>query len=55
MTLSAAFGRHTEGGQWTVGYLLDKILSNLSVWAGEEALMNDTLQLLVALVDNRAR
>ncbi|KAL5009683.1 hypothetical protein ScPMuIL_011988 [Solemya velum] len=53
--LWAAFGRDTECAQWTVTFLLDKILTNLNVWHTEEQLMCDTLHLLVKLLDNRTR
>ncbi|XP_041355105.1 exportin-4-like [Gigantopelta aegis] len=55
MALSAAFGRDTEGAQWTIGFLLQKVISNLTVWSAEEKFMEDTLQLLVALVDHKTR
>ena len=53
--LVAAFGQDSEGGQWTVAYLMNKVLSNLQTWSSELLLINDTLQLLVALVEKRDR
>ncbi|KAB0391987.1 hypothetical protein E2I00_015971 [Balaenoptera physalus] len=50
---STAFGADTEGSQWIVGYLLQKVLSNLSVCSSEQDLANDTVQLLVTLVERR--
>ena len=44
---STAFGADTEGSQWIVGYLLQKVLSNLSVCSSEQGLADDTVQLLV--------
>ena len=41
--LSTAFGADTEGAQWIVGYLLEKVINNLSVWSAEAELANDTV------------
>ncbi|XP_069125670.1 exportin-4-like isoform X1 [Argopecten irradians] len=51
----SAFGRDSEGAQWTVQFLLEKIISNLSCWLGEEGVLEDTLSLLNTMVDNRIR
>ena len=51
----AAFGHDSDGGLWTVTYLMNKIVSNLKVWSSEVQLIDDTLQLLVALVEKRER
>uniref|UniRef100_A0A3P8VNP3 Exportin-4 n=1 Tax=Cynoglossus semilaevis TaxID=244447 RepID=A0A3P8VNP3_CYNSE len=53
--LSTAFGVDTEGAQWIVGYLLEKVVNNLSVWSAEVELSNDTVELLVTLVEKRER
>ncbi|XP_030642256.1 exportin-4 [Chanos chanos] len=53
--LSTAFGPDTEGAQWIVGYLLEKVINNLSVWSSEPELANDTVELLVTLVEKRER
>ncbi|MEJ1280352.1 exportin 4 [Cricetulus griseus] len=55
LPLSTAFGADTEGSQWIIGYLLQKVISNLSVWSSEQDLANDTVQLLVTLVERRER
>ncbi|XP_077584626.1 exportin-4 [Stigmatopora nigra] len=52
---STAFGSDTEGAQWIVGYLLEKVITNLSVWSSEPELANDTVELLVTLVEHRQR
>ncbi|XP_061548860.1 exportin-4 isoform X1 [Phycodurus eques] len=52
---STAFGSDTEGAQWIVGYLLEKVITNLSVWSSETELANDTVELLVTLVERRER
>ena len=54
-TLAAAFGRDTDGGQWTVSYLVDKIVANLALWCAESTPADDTLELLVALVEKKER
>lgn len=53
--ISASFGRDTDGAQWTISFLLDKIISNLALWTSEISLLEDTLQLLVSLVDQRPK
>uniref|UniRef100_A0A3B3ZXQ9 Exportin 4 n=1 Tax=Periophthalmus magnuspinnatus TaxID=409849 RepID=A0A3B3ZXQ9_9GOBI len=53
--LSTAFGADTEGSRWIVGYLLEKVISNLSVWSSESELATDTVELLVTLVERRER
>uniref|UniRef100_A0A6Q2YXC7 Exportin-4 n=1 Tax=Esox lucius TaxID=8010 RepID=A0A6Q2YXC7_ESOLU len=53
--LSTAFGADTDGAQWIVGYLLEKVINNLSVWSSEPELANDTVELLVCLVEKRER
>ncbi|KAM3861785.1 exportin-4 [Diretmus argenteus] len=53
--LSTAFGADTEGSQWIVGYILEKVINNLSVWSSEPDLANDTVELLVTLVEKRER
>ncbi|XP_062861651.1 exportin-4 [Trichomycterus rosablanca] len=55
MPLSTAFGADTDGAQWIVGYLLEKVINNLSVWSSEPELANDTVELLVTLVEKRER
>ncbi|KAL3883791.1 hypothetical protein ACJMK2_030022 [Sinanodonta woodiana] len=53
--LLAAFGRDSEGAEWTVSFLLEKLVSNLTAWTSEEKLLTDTLQCLVSLLNNRSR
>ncbi|CAI9742263.1 exportin-4-like isoform X1 [Octopus vulgaris] len=55
MAIVSAFGRDTTASQWAVDFLLGRINSNLSIWSAEEQLMNDSLRLLVALVENKPR
>ncbi|XP_052239002.1 exportin-4-like isoform X2 [Dreissena polymorpha] len=53
--ICAGFGRDTDGAQWSVQFLLDKILVYLAAWNAEEKTLQDILQLLVTMVDNRTR
>ncbi|KAK7107901.1 hypothetical protein V1264_015733 [Littorina saxatilis] len=53
--LNSAFGRESDGGKWTVDFLLEKITSNVAVWSSETSVMTDTLMLFVTMVDNKAR
>ncbi|XP_060554653.1 exportin-4-like [Ruditapes philippinarum] len=53
--LWAGFGRDTEGAQWTISFLLDKVMMSLSAWNAEEKTMMDILQFLVMLMDNKTR
>ena len=55
IALSAAFGQDTEGSKWVGTYLLDKICNNLDSWNSEESLINDTLNVLLALVEHKER
>lgn len=38
-----------------MGYLLEKVINNLSVWSSETELSNETVDLLVTLVEKRER
>jgi hypothetical protein len=53
--LWAGFGRDTEGAQWTISFLLDKVMMSLSAWNAEEKTLMDILQFLVMLMDNKTR
>ena len=55
LAIITAFGRDTDGGKWTVQFLLDSIVSNLHAWSSEADLIQDTLQLLVTLVEKSER
>ncbi len=54
-TLAAAFGQDSDGGQWTVNYLVDKVVANLCLWSAEVDPATDTLNLLVTLVEKKER
>ena len=51
IALCTAFGRDTEGAAWTVNFLLEKILSNLTQLHSEPGVVEDTIKLLVSLAD----
>lgn len=54
-SFSAAFGRDSEGATWIIGFLLNKVESNLRTQAAEPSLMNESLKLLMALVDTKEK
>lgn len=54
LSLTSSFGQDSEGGQWTLNFLLDKIVSNIQAWSSEPGLMEDTLNLFLAMVEKRA-
>ena len=51
----AAFGQNTEGAAWTITFLFDKIISNLTQMSHEPKLVTDTIGLLVALADTKEK
>ena len=55
MALVVAFGMNTDGSAWTINFILAKIISNLTRLNSEPAVVNDTVQLLVSLVDGREK
>lgn len=55
VTLMSVFGTGTDGGKWTLGFLLDKVRTNLSGWSAESQIVEDAAMLLLSLVDNKNR
>ena len=55
MALVVAFGMNTEGSAWTINFILAKIISNLTRLNSEPFVVNDTVQLLVSLVDGKEK
>ena len=51
IALCTAFGKDTEGAAWTINFLLEKILSNLTQLNSEPGVVEDTIKLLVSLAD----
>ncbi|EDO28766.1 predicted protein [Nematostella vectensis] len=54
-SLSSIFGKDSTGGKWMIGFLLDTVRANLTYWASEPALAEDTVLLLLSLVDTKSR
>ena len=54
-TLLEAFGRDSQAAMWTMNYLLEKIARNLNAFSSEPALVTDSVQLLVALVESQQK
>ena len=55
LALSSSFGRDSEGGQWTLNYLLECVERNLRLRTSEPALVDDTISLLITMVDSKVR
>ena len=55
LALVTAFGMETEGAGWTVGFLINKIVSNMTLLNSEEKLVQDTVNMLVSLVDGKEK
>ncbi len=57
LALVTAFGQNTDGAAWSVGFLLSKIISNLTSPAlnSEPGLVKDTVLLLISLVDSKEK
>merc|ERR1719312_181818 len=49
--LVSAFGRDTEGAAWTVNFLLEKCLSNLTRFSSEHDVLKDTIGLILSFAD----
>lgn len=55
VTLMSVFGTGTDGGKLTLGFLLDKVRTNLSGWSAELQIVEDAAMLLLSLVNNKNR
>ena len=53
LSLVTAFGQNSDGAAWTINFLLAKIISNLTQLNSEPQLVQDTMLLLVSLVDGK--
>ena len=51
----SVFGPCTDGGKWALGFLLDKVRTNLSGWSAESQIVEDAALLLLSLVDSKNR
>ena len=55
VSLMSVFGPCTDGGKWALGFLLDKVRTNLSGWSAESQIVEDAALLLLSLVDSKNR
>ncbi|XP_015609401.1 exportin-4 isoform X2 [Cephus cinctus] len=53
--LLQAFGEDSPGALWTVNFLLEKVECNISSCKDEPALVKETVQLLVALIESQPK
>ncbi|XP_015117470.1 exportin-4 [Diachasma alloeum] len=54
-TLLQAFGDDSPGAPWIVNFLIEKVECNVNTFKGEQNLIKDTMQLLVALVESQSK
>lgn len=55
VALTSAFGRDSEGAAWTLNYLLSVVEQMLRLRSAEPGLVEDTVNLLVTMVDSKER
>ena len=55
MSVVTGFGKESEGALWVIDFLLDKALTNFKFWSAEEDVIMSTINMLVALVDDKDR
>ncbi|XP_076041566.1 exportin-4-like isoform X2 [Oratosquilla oratoria] len=55
VALTSAFGRDSEGGCWTLNYLLSTVEQTLRLRSAEPGMVEDTVNLLVTMVDSKER
>ncbi|XP_003746722.1 exportin-4 [Galendromus occidentalis] len=53
--LIACFGRDSEAGHWVLEFVLNKLKTNLVSWSSEAALLSDTCQCLMILLNSMER
>ncbi|XP_063971922.1 exportin-4-like isoform X2 [Diachasmimorpha longicaudata] len=54
-TFLQAFGKDSPGAPWMVNFLIEKVECNVNTFKGEPKLIQDTMQMLVALVESPSR
>jgi len=54
-TLLHAFGDDSPGAVWSMNFLLDKIICNINAFKSEPTLIDETIKLLISLVNSRTR
>ena len=52
VTLSSAIGNGTPTGQWLVSFLIDKVISNLTVWSSDQSVADSSVELLSSIAKN---
>lgn len=52
VTLSSALGNGTPSGQWLVSFLIDKVISNLTVWSSDQSIADSSVELLSSIAKN---
>jgi len=52
VTLSSALCNGTATGQWLVSFLIDKSISNLSVWSSDQSVADSSVELLSSMAKN---
>lgn len=50
-----AFGIDTDGGKWTVDFILNKIYVNVTNFFAEEQVVNTSLEIFVSLVKHKQK
>ncbi|KAL0106778.1 hypothetical protein PUN28_015377 [Cardiocondyla obscurior] len=54
-TLLHAFGEDGPGALWSMNFLLDKVICNINAFKSEPTLIDETIKLLISLVNSRTR
>ena len=52
VTLSSALGNGTPTGQWLVSFLIDKSVSNLTLWSSDQSVADSSVELLSSIAKN---
>lgn len=54
-SLDLAFGLGTDGGKWTVDFILNKIAVNVRSFYAEEQVVNASLDIFLSLAKNKIK
>ena len=52
VTLSSAICNGTPTGQWLVSFLIDKVISNFTVWSSDQSVADSSVELLSSIAKN---
>ena len=52
VTLASALGNGTATGQWLVSFLIDKSISNFTVWSSDQSVADSSVELLSSMAKN---